>query len=221
MRLRTPGGTIPRSPKARRDGALDASDLEEHKVKYTMSVTHIRTGLLSGSFVMILLAMLAACGDGAEPAATPTVAPPPASMAPTQGAEQTAKTASYRIQVLTGPLVMEAAMMRMSGIMSTTDQGQPVNRHLEVHIFDISTGAVRKDVVPTVRITDQATGTTRQLADVHAAGAAQGGAYVMACIISEHRPEDRHFGDNVYLPDGSHTVTVEVDGETAAFDISL
>ena len=170
---------------------------------------------------MLLLGLAAACGDEAEPAATSTVAPAVASMASSQGPEPTAQTASYRIQVVAGPVVMEDAMMRMSGIMSTMDRGQPVNRHLEVHIFDRSTGAVRKDLVPTVRITEQSTGTTRQLADVHAAGTAQGVAYVLACMMSEHRVEARHFGDNLYLPDGIYTVTVEVDGESAAVELSL
>ena len=132
---------------------------EEHKERYTVSVTHIRMGLLSGSIATLILGLVAACGDEAEPAATSTAAPAAASMASTQGPEQTAQTASYRIQVVAGPLVMEDAMMRMSGIMSTMDQGQPVNRHLEVHIFDRSTGAVREDLVPTVRVTEQATGT--------------------------------------------------------------
>ena len=51
-----------------------------------------------------------------------------------------AQTASYRIEIWTGPALTMMTMMEAFPIMSTMDGGQPVNRHLEVHIFDRSTG---------------------------------------------------------------------------------
>lgn len=114
--------------------------------------------------------------------------------------ERAAQTASYSIKIRTGPKVT----MAMSA-MTTSDQGKPVNRHLEVHVFNKSNGAEVKDVVPAVRVTDQATGASRVLTNL------------MACRTSNHRGTEPHFGDNVYLPDGRYTITVAVRLETAVF----
>jgi len=89
--------------------------------------------------------------------------------------------------------------------MTTVDQGQPVNRHLEVHIFNKKSGAEVKAVVPVVRITNQATGTSRGLPNVK------------ACLVSGHRETEPHFGDNLYLLDGTYTVAVSVGKEIAIF----
>ena len=119
---------------------------------------------------------------------------------PSEFEERTAQTTSYRIQIRTGPKVT----MPMSP-MTAVDQGKPVNRHLEVHIFNRSTGAEVKDLVPTVSVNDQATRASHFLTNL------------MACRISKHRGTEPHFGDNVYLPDGTYTVTVVVAKETAVF----
>ena len=106
-----------------------------------------------------------------EPTATPTDT--------TQDADQVvAQSASYRIELPIGPVV---TMMEFTE-MSTMDQGQPVNYHLKVHIFDASSGAVVMDVIPVVRITNQATGVSREMetgtfSRVH--------ANVMACMVSK------------------------------------
>lgn len=100
--------------------------------------------------------------------------------------------------------------------MTFTDQGQPVNHHLEVHIFDKGSGARVTDVIPTVRITDESAGTSRELANnVHASGEIP---YVLACMTAKHRAAERHFGDNLYLSDGEYTVTVGVGNETAVME---
>lgn len=121
------------------------------------------------------------------------------------GVEQTAETASYRIKLRSGPMVTMPTSMTMSA-MATADQGQPVNRHLEVHIYDKGTGRELKEVVPTVTMTDQATGAPRRLPDV------------LACMISNHREIEPHFGDNLYLADGKYTVAVAVGDQIASFE---
>jgi len=53
--------------------------------------------------------------------------------------------------------------------MALTDQGQPVNHHLEVHIYDKATGTVVTHVVPKIVVTNQvATGAARPLASIAA-----------------------------------------------------
>ena len=166
----------------------------------------------------LAVALLAtACGGSNPTTVAPTATP---QRTPVPGVEQTATlTASYKVELWTGPALM---MMMMSfPIMSAMDQGQPVSRHLEVHIFDRTSGAEVTDVIPAVRITDQATGTSRELADTQETGASQGVSFVTACLISKHREVQAHFGDNIFLPDGNYTVSVVVGNETAILEISL
>ncbi len=124
-----------------------------------------------------------------------------ASMDPMQGVERTTQTASYKIKIRVGPTVI----MSMS-TMTMMEQGQPVNRHIEVYIYHKSKGTEVKDVIPTVKIKDQAKGTSRALANV------------MACRVSRHREIEPHFGDNIYLPDGKYIITVGVGKEKAVFE---
>ena len=147
--------------------------------------------------------LAAACGGSNPTAVAPTATPQPT---PVPGVEQTTTlTASYRVELWTGPALR---MMMMSfPIMSAVDQGQPVSRHLEVHIFDRTSGAEVTDVIPEVRITDQVTGASRELAGTQETGASQGVSFVTACLISKHREVQPHFGDNIFLPDGKYTVS--------------
>ena len=124
-----------------------------------------------------------------------------AAMAPVKSVEWTTQTASYKVKIRVGPTVT----MSMS-TMTMMEQGQPVNRHIEVHIFNKGTGTEVKNVIPTVRIKDQAKGTPRALANV------------MACRASNHLAIEPHFGDNIYLPDGKYTITVGVGKETAVLE---
>jgi len=123
-----------------------------------------------------------------------------AQMDPSAVEEHTAQTASYRIKIRMGPKVT----MPMAS-MTVTDQGNPVNRHLEAHIFNRSTGAEVQTVVPVVRVTNQATGASRQLANMS------------ACRVSRHLETEPHFGDNIYLPAGTYTIAVVAGPETAVF----
>ncbi len=130
------------------------------------------------------------------------------------------KTANYTIDLGIGPvetmLMPDQApgatsgevMAPMPGMpmptMMPTDQGQPVNHHLEVHIANIATGAVITDRMPTITITD-ALGMSRPLDPVMA-------MYGVTTGIS-----DWHFGNSVYLPDGTYSIRVQVGNEQTVF----
>ena len=77
------------------------------------------------------------------------------------------------------------------------------------------------DIIPTVNITDQTTGISRELADVEETGSSLGVSFVSACLISKHCNVEPHFGDNIYLPEGTYTVTVGVGDETASAELLL
>ena len=113
--------------------------------------------------------------------------------------ERTIQTASYTIKIRTGPVVSMADLA-----MTVIDQGMPVNRHIEIHVFRAGTDVEAKDLIPVFQITDQLTGVTRALVNI------------TACLTANHRITEPHFGDNVYLPAGMYTISVTV-GETAIF----
>ena len=112
-------------------------------------------------------------------------------------------------------------MMTSFPIMSSIDQGQPVNRHLEVHIFDKVSGAKLDDLVPSVRLTHQGTGVSRELADGQDTGSSLGVSFVTACQLSKHRAIEPHFGDNVSLQKGTYTVIIGVAEEIAEAEITF
>jgi hypothetical protein len=139
-----------------------------------------------------------------------------------QAAQHTQTTASYKIvlevgaveKMLTpdqatkaseGEVMATMPGMAMSG-MSMTDAGHPVNHHLEVHLYNRATGALITNQMPTIRIRNQGSGATRQLASV------------MAMYDVKQGMRDFHFGTNVYLPAGAYTITVAVGRETAVFN---
>jgi hypothetical protein len=137
------------------------------------------------------------------------------------GADRTQRTAHYKIALDIGPLSTmltpdQAAkategevMVAMPGmpmpIMTMTDQGRPVNRHLEVVVYDKATGAPLGTPMPTISVTDPATGKARTL---------QG---VVGMYDIKKGERDVHFGNNIHLADGMYTVTVSVGGERAVF----
>jgi hypothetical protein len=128
-------------------------------------------------------------------------------------------TASYTIVLGIGPvetmLMPDQAMGATTGevmapmpgmpmpTMVMTDHGQPVNHHLEVHITNKATGAVVVDPMPMITITD-AMGTSRALDSMAMYGVTEG-------------VSDWHFGNSVYLPDGTYTISVQVGNEQTVF----
>lgn len=135
------------------------------------------------------------------------------------GGVETQTTASDKIVLVIGPveqmLMPDQArgatsgevMVAMPGMpmptMTMTDQGHAVNHHLEVHVFK-TTGAVVKDLMPTITITD-AMGNARTLSSI------------MAMYGVKEGQSDWHFGNHVDLPAGSYTVAVKVGNEEAVF----
>lgn len=135
--------------------------------------------------------------------------------------EWTTTTASYKLVLDIGPvetmLMPDQAkgassgevMVAMPGMpmpqMVMTDQGHAVNRHLEVHIVNKATGAVVSNLVPTITLTNQMTNQSRQLSSA------------MPMYGVKEGMSDLHFGNNLYLPDGSYTITVMVGSEQAVF----
>lgn len=152
---------------------------------------------------LVLLAPLAvislgpAC-SGPKPVATP---------APSVGAvgNATAQTPLYSIELLVGPV--QSIMMGLE--MSMTDQGQPVNRHLEIHIYQRASRTAVKGASPTVRVKNLGTGTVREFSSVR------------ECSPPNDHGAGPHYGDNLYLPEGKYTITVAVRNESASFDVSV
>ena len=100
-------------------------------------------------------------------------------------------------------------MAQMPGMpmpsMSMTDLGHPVNHHLEVQIVNKANGHVVTDQLPVITVTDQKTGASRPL------------TAVMAMYGVTAGQSDWHFGNNIFLADGTYTITVALGSETATF----
>ena len=112
-------------------------------------------------------------------------------------------------------------MMTSFPIMSSMDQGQPVNRHLEVHVFNKISGAKLTDIVPSVRLIHQETGGSRELAEVRETGTSLEASFLTACLLSKHRAVEPYFGDNIYLQKGTYTVIIGISGETAEAEFTF
>jgi hypothetical protein len=138
-----------------------------------------------------------------------------AQMAPTSLVE---RTANYTLNLVVGPVEpMVSAMDAMHGQTGDVavgggpvsndqmDQGMAANHRVEVHITQGDSGSVVMDVTPTVRITNKLTGEARDLPRVM-------GMYGAGMGMS-----DFHYGQNVFLLDGTYQVKVLVGPDTAEF----
>jgi len=137
------------------------------------------------------------------------------------GDERTQSTGHYRIVLDIGPVptvlrpdqVSSATdgevPLAMPGMpmptLAMTDQGRPVNRHIEVAVYDKVTGARHERPAPKITITDRKTGRSREL------------QAVTAMYDVTEGQDDLHFGDNVHLANGTYRITVSVGGERAVF----
>ena len=137
------------------------------------------------------------------------------------GDELTQSTAHYRITLDIGPVptmlrpdqVSSATEgevpLAMPGMpmptLAMTDQGRPVNRHIEVAVYDKMTDARLRSALPRITITDRKTGRSREL------------QAVTAMYDVKEGQGDVHFGENVHLANGTYRVTVSVGGERAVF----
>jgi hypothetical protein len=85
------------------------------------------------------------------------------------------------------------------------DQGMAVNHWLDVHVTQAGSGAVVSGVTPTIRITDKSNGEAREIPAVM--GMAGG-----------MDANDLHYGQNVFLPDGTYQISVLLGpSDTAQF----
>ena len=179
----------------------------------------LKTAACIGILGLAVILMITACG-GTNATVTPVPVPPTSTplRTPVPGVNQTiTETASYRVEVWIWPAL--TMMMTSFPIMSSMDQGQPINSHLEVHIFDKISGDKLTGLVPSISLTHQGTGVLRELADSQETGSSPGGSFVTACQLSKHRSVEPHFGDNIYLQKGTYTVTIGVAEETAELEI--
>ena len=90
------------------------------------------------------------------------------------------------------------------------DQGMAVNHWIDVHVTQSGSGAVVSDVTPTIRIVDKSTGEARDLPSVIG-------------MSGGMNPTDFHYGQNVFLPDGTYQISVLLGpADTAQFrDVSV
>jgi hypothetical protein len=97
----------------------------------------------------------------------------------------------------------------MAGMADMTGMSAPPDwRHLEVHVFDRTSGDVVRNVSPAITVTSPATGQSRNLPITTMQGLADG-------------PRDFHYGNNVQLAKGQYVVAVRIGDETATFDVAL
>lgn len=151
----------------------------------------------------------------AMPAASPTpAAAAPASLPEAGGPVSATKiTASYRVELDVGTpqtmIMPDQAANATSGevmvMMSMTDEGQPVNHHVEAHVYDTATGAAVSDVMPAISIMNQATNSSRDLQSL------------MAMYDVTVGTSDLHYGANIYVPDGIYTVTITIGQDKVTF----
>lgn len=135
---------------------------------------------------------------------------------------QNATTADYKFMLVLGPQeemfelcqvtnsTMDGEVMVGGEMMSMDMESMSVPQyHLEVHIFDINTGAVV--VVPLNAITitiKNSSGMSMNVPISEMYGLSEGAT-------------DMHYGNNVQLTQGSYAVTVAVAGEAASFNITV
>ena len=169
-----------------------------------MRPARTRYQCLATVILVLLLAGSTACGQS-EPTETAE---------PSEWSSYEAETTSYRIKLWIGPKVT-LPVTRPEWTMTEEDGGRTANRHIEIHVFDRSTASEIRKLVPAVTITDESTGESRQLAaKKHASGEVP---YMEACRLTNHRNTVPHFGDNLYLPDGTYTITVGVGDDNVLF----
>jgi hypothetical protein len=119
------------------------------------------------------------------------------------------RTPSYDVVLSIDPVASSSSMMGHMDDQSMTmtphmaDQGMAVNHWLDIHVSRADSGDVVNDLTPTIRITDKATGESRDLPGVMG-------------MSSGMNATDFHYGQNVFLPDGTYLVTVQLGADDAA-----
>ena len=129
------------------------------------------------------------------------------------------RTPQYTVVLAIGPAEQMVsamdAMHGMTGEVAATgsdtammaqhmDQGMAANHSVNVHIALADAMTAVTDVTPTIRITDKTTGVARDL------------PAIMGMYSSSMGMSDFHYGQNVFLPDGTYVVSVLVGESDAA-----
>jgi hypothetical protein len=150
-----------------------------------------------------------------------TFASPQGSGFAQSGDELTQSTAHYRITLDIGPVptmlrpgqaasaIEGEAPRSIAGMpmptVAMTDQGQPVNCHIEVAVYDKATGAPLRNAMSRITITERKTGKSRAL------------RAVTAIYDPKEKQGDLHYSDDVHLANGTYRVIVFVGGEQTVF----
>ena len=103
---------------------------------------------------------------------------------------------------LAGEVAVAGRDLGMAGEMM--DQGMAVNHHVQVRITQGDSSMVVADVTPQIRFTDKLTGQSRDL------------PHIMGMYDSMMGAHDFHYGQNVWLPEGTYLVTVMVGPDDTA-----
>ena len=128
--------------------------------------------------------------------------------------ERSLNSAHYRITLIIGSipkmLTPEQAKGATSGevmvgnSMNLSSDPKNANAHLEVSIAEKSSGKLITNLMPSIVVTDPS-------------GKAAKLEMLMTMYNVKTGPADTHFGQNVFLARGQHSVRVTVTGETVVF----
>jgi len=133
--------------------------------------------------------------------------------------KQNATTQDYHLTLQLSPpaqmLSMNQTVTATSGevmvsgqVSNTTSMNTTDTYLLEVHVYNITSGAVVTNQNVSIQIINH---TTNQTLTVP----------VIVMYDLKTGPSDTHFGNNITLPAGSYTIKVTVAGETAKFNINV
>jgi hypothetical protein len=112
-------------------------------------------------------------------------------------------------EVMTGgTMAMANNGMATGGSNASAGMGMEDTRHLEVHVTDRATGKVVTTAKIQITMMNDTTKMSKPVPVATMYGVKEG-------------PSDWHYGNNVSMPSGSYTVTVSVNGERAAFHVTI
>ena len=149
-------------------------------------------------------------------ATTPNTATNTTNLTPMQ---QNATTQDYRVALRLGPpaqmisinqtLTAISGEVMVSGQISNVTSMNMTDRYqLEVHVYNITSGAVVTAQNVTIQIVNHATNQSLTVP-------------VIMMYDVKAGPADTHFGNNVSLQPGSYTVIVNINGEKATFNLTV
>ena len=133
--------------------------------------------------------------------------------------KQNATTQDYHVTLQLGPpaqmlsmnqtITATAGEVMVNGQMSnTTPMNMTDTYHLEVHVYNITSGAVVTNQNVSIQIVNHTTNQTLTIP-------------VIVMYDMKIGPSDTHFGNNITLTPGSYTIIVNVASETAKFNINV